>query len=217
MASHASYEAVILRTHDVGEADRFCILFTRERGKIAARAQGVRRLHSRMAGCLLAPNHVEVDICERQSGLLLTSARLARPSPSPVDALSTFSRVQQGMELLLRLVDDEDPLPDVFDLVLQFSRLSSETLDPLPAFQLRLLHLLGLLPTEEHEPRVKALSTEDRSLLRTSAASSHLATIVHAGGWNNDRLYHFRTNLLAEHLVRPLQAERIAPFIERGL
>lgn len=36
-------EAIVLRTHKLGEADRIITLLTRERGKIRAVAKGVRR------------------------------------------------------------------------------------------------------------------------------------------------------------------------------
>ena len=58
MAHSESVEAVVLKTYDVGEADRFCIVLTKERGRIAARARGVRKLTSKMGGSLLPLHHV---------------------------------------------------------------------------------------------------------------------------------------------------------------
>ena len=53
MPQSQTYEALILQSHDVGEADRFLILFTRERGRLAARARAVRKPKSKMGGSLL--------------------------------------------------------------------------------------------------------------------------------------------------------------------
>ncbi len=47
-------EAVVLRTHPLGEADRIITLLTRERGKVRAVAKGVRRTRSRF-GARLEP------------------------------------------------------------------------------------------------------------------------------------------------------------------
>ncbi|MEP6631406.1 MAG: DNA repair protein RecO, partial [Lapillicoccus sp.] len=47
-------EAVVLRTHQLGEADRIITLLTRERGKVRAVAKGVRRTTSRF-GARLEP------------------------------------------------------------------------------------------------------------------------------------------------------------------
>ena len=40
-------EAIVLRTHKLGEADRIITLLTRERGKVRAVAKGVRRTKSK--------------------------------------------------------------------------------------------------------------------------------------------------------------------------
>jgi recombinational DNA repair protein (RecF pathway) len=58
--SHAqTFEAIVLKTYDVGEADRLCILFTRERGRVMARASGARRLKSRLGASLLPFHHLQ--------------------------------------------------------------------------------------------------------------------------------------------------------------
>ena len=45
-------EGVVLRTHQLGEADRIVTLLTREHGKVRAVARGVRRTSSRFGGRL---------------------------------------------------------------------------------------------------------------------------------------------------------------------
>ncbi|MDO4718877.1 MAG: DNA repair protein RecO, partial [Propionibacteriaceae bacterium] len=53
-------EAVVLRTHPLGEADRIVTLLTRGRGQVRAVAKGVRRTNSRF-GARLEPFGV-VDV-----------------------------------------------------------------------------------------------------------------------------------------------------------
>jgi DNA repair protein RecO (recombination protein O) len=45
-------EGIVLRGHDLGEADRIVTILTRERGKVRAVAKGVRKMNSKKAGHL---------------------------------------------------------------------------------------------------------------------------------------------------------------------
>ena len=47
-------EGVVLRTHQLGEADRIVTLLTREHGKVRAVARGVRRTSMQRAETLAA-------------------------------------------------------------------------------------------------------------------------------------------------------------------
>src|SRR3989338_8561949 len=93
------YDAIVLRSIDVGEADRFLILLTRQLGRVAALAAGARRPTSKLLG-ILPGRRLQVELIERPGSFLVTSL-------APVEAgfdgrnVVAFSRLQQGMELLL--------------------------------------------------------------------------------------------------------------------
>ncbi|MDD5026703.1 MAG: recombination protein O N-terminal domain-containing protein [Candidatus Peribacteraceae bacterium] len=153
MAHTCSVEALILHAYDVGEADRFLLLFTRERGRLAARARGVRRLGSRMGGHLLAHQHLSLILAESNAGWTVTSAQ--RLNDSPTLPIEQFAMAEEGCEILLALLHDEEALPEIFDLTLRFLHDCREGRgDPVLAFSLDLLRLLGLLPalTEKEFP-----------------------------------------------------------------
>ncbi len=57
-------EAVVLRTHKLGEADRILVLMTAGRGKVRAVAKGVRKTKSRFGGRLEPPGHVSLLLYE---------------------------------------------------------------------------------------------------------------------------------------------------------
>lgn len=57
-------EAVVLRTHKLGEADRIVVLMTRGRGKVRAVAKGVRKTKSRFGGRLEPPGRVSLLLYE---------------------------------------------------------------------------------------------------------------------------------------------------------
>lgn len=57
-------EAVVLRTHKLGEADRIITLLSRNHGKVRAVARGVRRTSSKFGGRLEPFMHVDVQFAQ---------------------------------------------------------------------------------------------------------------------------------------------------------
>ena len=60
-------EAIVLRTHKLGEADRIVTLLTRRLGKVRAVGKGVRRTTSRFGSRLEPAMHVDVQCYEGRS------------------------------------------------------------------------------------------------------------------------------------------------------
>lgn len=60
-------EAVVLRTHKLGEADRIITLLSREHGKLRAVAKGVRRTSSKFGARLEPLSHVDVQLATGRS------------------------------------------------------------------------------------------------------------------------------------------------------
>lgn len=145
----------------MGEADRFCILFTRERGRLAARACGARRPRSRIGSALLPMQRAIVSMKESSRSAGLVTAAVPVGGGVPPGNLPAFFRAECGIELLLALLHDEHPLPDLFDATVAFLRHSSEENHIVVAFALRTLHILGLLP-DTHAPHAPALSAQER-------------------------------------------------------
>ncbi len=57
-------EAIVLRTHKLGEADRIVTLLTRRHGRVRAVARGVRKTSSRIGARLEPFSHVDVQLYE---------------------------------------------------------------------------------------------------------------------------------------------------------
>lgn len=55
-------DAIVLRTHDIGEADRVITMLSRNHGKIRAVAKGVRKTSSRFGARVEPFSHVDVQI-----------------------------------------------------------------------------------------------------------------------------------------------------------
>ncbi|MDR3361200.1 MAG: DNA repair protein RecO [Bifidobacteriaceae bacterium] len=65
---------IVLRTRDLGEADRIVTLLTRERGKVRAVAKGVRRAKSRFGARLEPFMHADLQLYEGRSLDTVTQA-----------------------------------------------------------------------------------------------------------------------------------------------
>ncbi len=58
-------EAVVLRVHKLGEADRIVTLFTRRHGRVRAVGKGVRRTSSKFGARLEPGSHIDVQVYSR--------------------------------------------------------------------------------------------------------------------------------------------------------
>ncbi|MDD4628553.1 MAG: DNA repair protein RecO [Candidatus Peribacteraceae bacterium] len=195
-------EAIVLKSYDIGEADRFLILLTRECGRLAARAPGARRLKSRMGGSLLSLEHLSVEIKEHNEGWLVAGAHPLPPRRPPLP-LTDFLLVTQAMELLLGLLHDEEPLPEIFDLTLELLRLPEHEPHHVLTFTLRLLSLMGVLP-EAQDRYFAALPADERAFVERSLN----------GAWQKEvcplpHVNRLCRQLIEEHSTRALHAEQV--------
>jgi DNA repair protein RecO (recombination protein O) len=67
-------EAIVLRTHKLGEADRIITLLTRHHGRVRAVAKGVRRTTSKFGSRLEPFTHVDLQLAEGRSLDTITQA-----------------------------------------------------------------------------------------------------------------------------------------------
>lgn len=174
MSSTHSVRAIVLKTYDVGEADRFCVLFTREIGRVAAKATGTRRLKSRLGGVLLPFSSVIVQLKESSIGYIISGAVRSDQDLSFLTDIAAFARAQEAVELLLALTVDEDPFPELFDAAEEFFRSCRhvDSADHTLSFTFRLLSLLGFLPQGEEMDAFAELSEEERRFIEASASGT---------------------------------------------
>ncbi len=120
-------EAIVLRTHQLGEADRIVTLLTRERGKVRAVAKGVRRTSSRF-GSRLEPFMV-VD-AQLYTGRNLDTVTQVETLGSYATSISTdYGRYTAGaamLETAERLVDEHEASVQQFLLLVGAVRALAE-------------------------------------------------------------------------------------------
>ena len=68
-------EAIVLRTHRIGEADKVAVFLTRQLGKIQGLAKGARRPRSRFGGSLEMGTELELTFFEKESRELVSVDR----------------------------------------------------------------------------------------------------------------------------------------------
>ncbi len=101
-------EAIVLRTHKLGEADRIITLLSRNHGRIRAVAKGVRRTTSRWGSRLEPFTHVDLQLAEGRSLDIITQAETLTPFHSRLGL--DYERYTAGtamLETAERLVVEE--------------------------------------------------------------------------------------------------------------
>lgn len=145
-------EAIVLRSHNVGETDRFCVLFTRVHGRLTVRVTGARKVRSRRGRGLLPLHQVSVTWEKHSFGNTVIAAECIVAHSAVWRDPRRFSCAMQAVELLLALTEDGLDLPQVYDLTVAFLSACGDDATPTVAlrlYTLKLLKLLGYLPSEE--------------------------------------------------------------------
>ncbi len=148
-------EAIVLRTHKLGEADRIITLLTRGSGRVRAVAKGVRRTSSKFGSRLEPFTHVDLQIAEGRSLDVITQAVTLDPFASAMGA--DYQRYTSGtvmLETAERLVvEDKEPALQQFLLLVGALRAICVVGRPpgavLDSFLLRSLSVAGYAPTFE--------------------------------------------------------------------
>ena len=133
--------AVVLRVTEFSESSCIVSLLTREFGKITAIAKGARRPKSPFDAALDVLAICRIVFLHKTTAMsLLTEAKLERRFRSGETNLAKLYSGFYIVELLRNLTDEGDPLPELFDLTMDWiERLDS---DALPDDQLDIQRLL---------------------------------------------------------------------------
>lgn len=122
---HSKATAVVLHATDIFDADRTYLMFTREQGKLRARAKGVRRPRSRLAGNLLPYVPTQLEFVTGDSGWeLVVAAHSSVAGGYPEQPFLFLQYAELLAETVDKLLPDREPHPEFFDgLVYTLERL----------------------------------------------------------------------------------------------
>lgn len=166
-------EAVVLRTHKLGEADRIVTMLSRNHGKIRAVAKGVRRTASKF-GARLEPFMVaDVQCYEGRSLDIITQAEsLGSYGAVIADDYASYTAASAMVETADKLTEDEGGLQQYLLLVGALRSLARHEHRPtltLDSYLLRSLSVAGWAP-----------SFSDCAM--TGVPGPHSAFVVQLGG-----------------------------------
>lgn len=143
-------EGLLLRTYDLGEADKILVLYTRERGKVSCVARGARRAKSRFLAVSQLFSHSRFLIYQGRSSLhTVRQAELINSFRSLREDLVRVAHASYASELLDHFVAEWEPQADLFRLLLETMTLLSGASDldlTLRWYELRLMDVLGYRP-----------------------------------------------------------------------
>jgi DNA repair protein RecO (recombination protein O) len=143
-------QAIVLKRISFSETDRILTLFTREHGKLGAIAKGARRGTSRLAAATEPFAFTRVLLAVGQNLDVLTQGEVQAAFPEIRADLTRISYASYFTELVSAAVEERQPQPDLFDLLLSALYILSRTEQPdLTArmFELQALRLIGYLPS----------------------------------------------------------------------
>ncbi len=110
-------EAIVLRTVDLGEADRILVLFTRHFGKVHVVAKGIRRATSRMAGHAEPLTHATYQLARGRDLDVLTGAEARAIYPALREDLGRIAAGWYCAELIDRFTVEHVPAAPLFELL----------------------------------------------------------------------------------------------------
>ena len=150
-------EAIVLRQRRLGEADRFLTLYTPTHGKLEAKAKGVRKITSRMAGHLQPLTRCVVQLAQGHTNEVVAGCQTIESFQALREDLHRLSRALYAAELVDRLTPERVPGFTTYRLLLETLRRleRTEDIDPstgsgldlvLRYFEMRLMEDSGFRP-----------------------------------------------------------------------
>ncbi len=208
-------EALVLRTHKLGEADRIVVFLTRDRGKKRGVAKGARRPRSRFTGALEPLTEVRVAYFEKERRELvgLNYAETVR-SPLALGASEALGYVSYFAELLDEWAQEADADERVY-------RLGASMLEALGAgappeslaryFEYWLLRLQGVYPEARGSLSPGALAF----LASSRALPPHRVGEAPVDGRAIEELRNTHRALITMHLEKTLKSDRVLRELRR--
>ena len=156
-----SSEAIVLARRKYSEADRILIVFSKDFGKLALIAKGVRKLKSKKRGHIEVFNHIKFSAAKTRGLDIITEA----------EVINTFSRIRKNlkkvalayyfMEVVGKTTQEEEKHKEVFDLILKYLQRTEKERG---LKKIRLEFVQELLTTLGFWPKNKKIYDVDKTL-----------------------------------------------------
>ncbi len=212
-------DAVVVRTSNLGEADRIITMVTPVHGLVRGVAKAARKPGSKLGGHLDLLRHVTVSVRETRTLHGLSQAATVDGFRGLRDDLDRFSRASYVSEMAERFSVENGANQPLFRLLLETLESLEHTGNPEMAihfFEMRLLQLSGFAPelsrcveTGAELERANHLYSADRGGLVSSEARPVGETALLPASLNTIKLLRFlsRTDIGRAGAVKPGEDE----------
>jgi DNA repair protein RecO (recombination protein O) len=141
-------EGVIVRTRNLGEADKIVTMYTSARGKIVAVARGARRTRNRLLGVTQVFTHGRYLMFEGKSMDTLSQGEIIHSFQEIRDDLEKMAAAMYICELVDAFVEVEEANQETFDLISNTLRMieTGVVKFALRVFELKIMQQLGYEP-----------------------------------------------------------------------
>jgi DNA repair protein RecO (recombination protein O) len=145
-------EAIILNGRDYGESDRLIAFYGETAGLLKGIAKGARRSKKRFVHTFEPCSVVRLTYRARKGLVWIDACSLLEPNLSLRSDLKRWGQAALISEIVLEMVPEGEPQPELFPLLQQTLDHLVKTRDPVNVvllFLLRFLHVMGYLPSLE--------------------------------------------------------------------
>src|SRR5579863_4167977 len=111
-------DAIVLHRTNLGETDKILTLLCRENGKLGAVAKGSRRPGSKLSGATELYTYSRFLLAIGKNLDIVSQCEIRESFPALRGDLALLSRATYLCELTDRLVEEREPNPEVFDMLL---------------------------------------------------------------------------------------------------
>jgi len=142
-------EGIILKAEDLKEADRLYTVLTRDFGKLRLRAQGVKKINSKLAGHLDPIALVNLFVAQARGFSKIGGAQIKESYPAIKKDLNKLTAVNSCLMIIDDLILEEQKDEAVYNLTGHFlSWINKEKFNSLilQSYLLKILFLLGYKP-----------------------------------------------------------------------
>jgi DNA repair protein RecO (recombination protein O) len=144
-------DAIIIGSHDLGEADRIIVFYTKASGKVRAVVEGVRRIRSKFGGSAQLFTQGRLVYFERPTKTLhkVNEFAVLRAHQRLREDLDRIALASTAVEAVALGVEEAESAPDLYDLLadaLDQLETAGRPAVVLQGFLLQLLCILGYRP-----------------------------------------------------------------------
>lgn len=145
-----SSEGIVLKQRKIANNRRMIVIFTRQYGKVSAGTSINERNRSRSALALRPFTYAEYDLFRGRDSYSINSASVKKSYYSIGEDLDKFLTASVFIDYLDRILQDEEPMPGLFSLALEFmesiERAKGDPNTLLYAFIVKSMRMLGVMP-----------------------------------------------------------------------